>query len=122
MAAPTPQEATAAASCFDCIPQNMRLPVLIYLFRENAGMSDTPQQLVEAARCFQCIPENMQMPVLLYLAANGGTGGGGGGGVESGPVDPVAPPTGTSAFYYNTTDFSFWAWNSVNATWEKIIG
>jgi len=99
----------------------MRLPVLIYLFNEISGMSATPAELVQSAKCFSCIPQSMQMPTLIYLAGQISEGGTGGGGVESGAGDPVAPPTGTASFYYNTTDSSFWAWNSTSNAWDKII-
>ncbi len=54
--ADTPSEATAAAACYACIPNDMRMPVLIYLYNKLSGMNSTPQELVTAAACFRCIP------------------------------------------------------------------
>jgi hypothetical protein len=74
--ATTPSEATAAAACFACIPDNMRLPVIIYILNETSGPMATPAELVADAVCYACIPQNMQMPVVIRLLTEGGLGGG----------------------------------------------
>lgn len=64
------QTLTTDAACLDCIPADMRLPVLISIFARLAGMSTDAQTLTTNASCLQCIPVEMQMPVLIYLAQN----------------------------------------------------
>ena len=96
----------------------MQIPVLIHLFN---NMSATPAELMEGAACYACIPKEMQLPALIALIAEGGSGEFGSC-CSSGAVDPVAPPSGTSAVYYNTANGTFWTWENPTLTWIKLIG
>lgn len=69
----------------------MRLPVLIYIFSQIAGMSPDPSTLVKNAACLNCIPPGVQMSVLMNLAAQIIAGGGGG---ASGVGPPTYTPSG----------------------------
>lgn len=62
-----PADIVSASKCFDCIPQEMREPVEIYLLALIAGVELNSATLVEAAKCFQCIPKDMRDVVKLYL-------------------------------------------------------
>lgn len=115
-----PSSLASAASCYQCIPKEMQMPILIKLFCTISGMTCEPSSLAQSATCFACIPQNLQMPVLIYLAcaiANGGTGGGGG--VLCGTVNPTDAPTGTCGIYYRTDTGEVWVWDG--AVWQQIL-
>jgi len=118
--ADTPSEATAAAACYACIPDNMRMPVLIYLYNKLSGMNATPQELVTAAACFRCIPPDMQMPVLISLAAAGGVGGSfTGTGSPEGVLEAAV-----GAFYWDTAanTLYFKATGTGDTGWIVLLG
>ena len=64
-----PNSLMQGAKCYSCIPDGMKLDVLIYLFAEALESGQTINQLLEGAKCYQCIPRGMQMPVLIYMLA-----------------------------------------------------
>jgi hypothetical protein len=119
MASSTASTLVAQAGCLDCIPKNMQLPVLIYIFSQIAGMSANASTLVKNAACLNCIPPAMQLPVLISLAYQILVAGGGGlvvaGGITFGHYGSNAPnftpASGTGAafdidgqrpwYYYN---------------------
>jgi len=119
----TAQEATTSANCYACIPLDMRMPVLISLFAQIAGMAtQTPQQLVDAAACYSCIPWSMQFAVLINLAAQiASGGGGGGGGFVCVDANPIAPPTGTCEARYNRLNGTLWVWDNNLLLWVNLI-
>lgn len=64
------------AACIDrCIPDGMKMAVLIFLFAQKAGVSIDPASLIKNAACVdKCIPDGMKLSVLIQLAnqiANG---------------------------------------------------
>lgn len=61
--------ATDAACIQTCIPEGMRMAVLIYLAAQVAGVDPTAQSLVNSATCIQtCVPPGMRLAVLVSLA------------------------------------------------------
>lgn len=62
-----PAALTAAAKCFECIPESMQKAVELYLLAVIAGGSLDPATLVRLAKCFCQIPKPMQQPVEEYL-------------------------------------------------------
>ena len=118
--ADTPSEATAAAACYACIPNDMRMPVLIYLYNKLSGMNATPQELVTAAACYACIPANLQMPVLISMVAAGGIGG-----ASTGTGSPEGVLEGNvGAFYWDSAanTLYFKATGTGDTGWIVLLG
>lgn len=64
----TPNELAALAACYNCIPEGMQKPVLIYILTVLAGQEGvSANDLMTAAKCYLCIPEGMQDPIISYL-------------------------------------------------------
>lgn len=118
----TPAELMEDARCIDiCIPDGMKLAVLIKVFAENAGMSADPATLMAESRCIaNCIPAGMQLSVLVYLANQIlENGGGGSGGFTCSAADPVAAPSGSCGYHINTATGSSFYWDG--AAWQPQI-
>lgn len=62
-----PNELMQAATCAQCIPKGMELPVIIWLVQQYVENTMTTDQLLQAASCYKCIPADMQLVVLIYL-------------------------------------------------------
>lgn len=62
----------ANSTCYQCqIPDGMRLPVLIALAVNIAGVNPDANYLVSQAACLECqIPPGMELPVLIALCCN----------------------------------------------------
>lgn len=127
MASCNPAELTAAAACFVCLSeaqqQAIRVRILCGIINGET-MNCSPASLMEAAACIACGMDESQMAavevsLLCQIAAGGG--GGGGGGVTSGAVNPVVPPPAGNGLYYNTSNSSLWAWDSVVVAWVPLI-
>jgi hypothetical protein len=72
----SPTELSAAAACYNCIPDDMREPVLIYILAQAAGLGAmTPAQLMDAAKCYR-FPEGKASSVLAYLMCQVANSGG----------------------------------------------
>lgn len=119
-----------AAVCDLCkLPVGTLLPILVYLYAVNAGVSTDPQSLMTAARCIECnIPTGALLPILVYLAAQSASGGGGTGAVLFGAgLDPNVAgvkPTNTAAgamYYSDTANPGIWTWSVANQAWVNII-
>ena len=66
------------ARCLACIPDGMKLDVLIWIFAQLAAVTTDPNVLLANAACLACIPEGSKLDVLIWLATQlSGTGGGG---------------------------------------------
>lgn len=119
----TPAELMEDARCIDiCIPDGMKLAVLIKVFAENAGMSADPATLMAESRCIaNCIPAGMQLSVLVYLAnqilENGG--GGSGGAFTCSASDPVDAPTGGCGLHLNSATRELFDWDG--SAWQSYI-
>jgi hypothetical protein len=62
----------ANSACYQCqISDGMKLPVLIALGVQIAGVNPDPAYLVSQAACLECsIPPSMELPALIALACN----------------------------------------------------
>ena len=70
------------ARCLACIPDGMKLDVLIWLYTQLAGVTTDPNVLLANAACLACIPEGSKLDVLIWLATQLSSTGGGGGGTS----------------------------------------
>lgn len=67
------------ASCLACIPDGMKLDVLIWIFTQLAAVTTDPNVLLANSACLACIPEGSKLDVLIWLATQISSTGGGGG-------------------------------------------
>ena len=65
--------------CLACIPDGMKLDVLIWIFTQLAAVTTDPNVLLANAACLACIPEGSKLDVLIWLATQISSTGGGGG-------------------------------------------
>lgn len=128
MAACDPTTLIAQSRCLDrCIPDGMKLAVLINVFARLANMSTDPTTLMAGARCLdRCLPDGIspRLGVLIYVACNI-TGGAGGGGqiltytTTDPTTDGVFPADQTQpaiAYGIGATQTVF-TWDTVNHVW-----
>ncbi len=81
-----PNALVGNARCLACIPDGMKLDVLIWIFTQLAAVTTDPNVLLANSACLACIPEGSKLDVLIWLATQiSSTGGGGGGGVPALP-------------------------------------
>jgi hypothetical protein len=64
---PSPNDIQTLAACYQCIPEGMRIPAMIYLLQQALGNTETPAELVAHAAPLQGIAEGQQIQVLNYL-------------------------------------------------------
>jgi hypothetical protein len=100
----------AAAACYECqIPDGMKMPVLIYLAVQAAGLTGaqaTPAYLVQQASCLECsIPPGLELPVLISLMCSILSG--------SASASPPSPPVMTDLIPAGTT-FPAFGYNMVS--------
>ena len=81
-------------------------------------MACDPSTLSNDARCFLCLNLQQLLAIQTYLLCNLASAGGG---AMSGTTDPTADPGIPAAFYFNTTDGSFWAWNDASGSWTELL-
>jgi hypothetical protein len=124
-----PATLAAGAACFVCLDPHMQAAVQVRLLcgiLNGESMSCDPQTLAADSACLACSFTNLQLSaiaisILCRITAGGG-GGTGVGNVSSGPADPAGPPVTGAGLYYQTTDKSLWAWDSVLVGWVKLLG
>ncbi len=114
------------SACIDrCIPDGMKLAVLIEIFANIAGMAINTDSLIQNAVCInRCIPKGDQLGVLIYLAYLIQAGGGGGGGgvnqqvfnKDYGGGTPTDIPTSGSGIARDTSNGAVWWY--VNGAWQ----
>jgi len=119
MAALTTTELAAASECIDrCIPDGMKLSIIIYLLSRLANVSADPTTLVANATCVdRCIPQGMKSGVIIDLLNTLTSTGSSVSGVTCGVGAPVAAPTTGCGFYVDTTPGAeaLYVWNG--AAW-----
>jgi hypothetical protein len=122
MSAQTDSYVQGATCINSCIPDGMKLSVLIYIFAQLAGVTTDPNTLIQASVCLNsCIPGDMKMAVLIYLASQI-TSSGGGGGATLVTVDPQGVRLGASgALVYNTVDETLWINLNGATLWQQLI-
>lgn len=62
-----PNDIQIQSACYQCIPEGMRLPAMIYLVQQALGNTETPSELMAHSASLQGIAEGRQIQVLNYL-------------------------------------------------------
>jgi len=125
MASCIPSDLVTAARCFVCLDarqqQAVRVRLLCAIVNKET-MSCDPKTLMAQAACFNCGLDAAQLGAIeISLLCQIASGGGGGGGVTSGAANPSGAPTGGNGVYYNTSNSSFWVWDSSLSQWVPLI-
>lgn len=109
----SPEEIAALSACFRCIGD--RQAAILFLLATIADV--TIEEIIAGSACFRCLSDFQAAELFLLneIVTNGTGGGGGSGEVLCGAVDPVAPPTGPCALYFQTVSQALYAWDG--AAW-----
>lgn len=118
-----------AASCYTCIPPQLRQAVRLLLLCNTINgdtMTCTPQALVDAATSAgfnRMSPNQAEAVEVLLLCTLANTGGGGGGALEvftySGaePTDPPSSPLAAAIAYSEDNSGPVFYWNVDTQAW-----
>jgi hypothetical protein len=108
----TPEEIAALSACFRCIAD--RQAALLFLLARIADV--TIEEIIAGSACFRCISDfnAAELFLLNSIATDTAAAAAAAGQVQCGPADPVAPPPGGCAIYYNTTSTAEFQWIAPN--------